>query len=151
MRLVSTIFKVVKFVIALGGILIVAGIWATGDQNYMWNDINLVTLGIDLAFVALGISAAAVVVFSIGMFFMNIKKSLNAVISVVLLVILFGVSYSASSGEVHAAWSDLEMATQATSKYVGTGIVLLYILFGAALLSIIGSEVTRFVKFRLVK
>ncbi len=150
-KVLTNVFKVIKFIIAIGGGLLCAGIMTSGDSNYMWNDVNLVSTGISLAFLILAICAALVVLFSVIMFFLNIRKSLNTLVSIVIFLAILGVAFSMASGEVHPAWSELEAATPTVSKWVGAGVISFYILLAGAVLAIIGSEVFRVIKFRMVK
>jgi hypothetical protein len=66
----------------------------------------------------------------------------KALIGVGALVVLFGLSYALSSGEVTATERALGV-TSGTSRWVGAALIMFYIAFVLAILALIYSEITK--------
>ncbi|EMR00903.1 hypothetical protein [Cesiribacter andamanensis] len=71
----------------------------------------------------------------------NPKGLLKVAAGIVLLLVIFGIAYALSSGDMAARYPDL---TENGSKMIGAAIVTMYILIITAVLSIAVTEVSKF-------
>lgn len=71
----------------------------------------------------------------------NPKGLLKVAAGVVLLIVIFGISYALSSGEMAARYPDL---TPNGSKMIGAALLTMYILLFLAIIGIAVTEVSKF-------
>ncbi len=90
------------------------------------------------------ITTLAVLGFSLMNTLGNIKKAKNALIGVIGLVVILGISYAVASSEVPAKY--VLTLTEGTSKMVGAGIISFYILLVISVVAAIGSGVMKMLK-----
>jgi cellobiose-specific phosphotransferase system component IIC len=85
------------------------------------------SFGVILAYILIAVSALAAIAFPILRLATNPRQAKGAMLGVLALVVVFGISYALSSGEVLPEYEKFEMTPQAT-KMVGAGLVSFYIL-----------------------
>jgi hypothetical protein len=92
--------------------------------------------GLWVTYIAFGVAAVSTVVFSLrGLS----KKSL---IGIGAFVVLLGLAYALSDGSTQPEWR----ISESTSKWIGAGLILMYISLFGAIAAIIYGEVTRMLK-----
>ncbi len=90
----------------------------------------------------LGLTLVLAIVFPVIQIAKNPKNAKGALIGVVALVVIVGISY-ALSDELHISKIDIEPSE---AKLAGTGIFAFYIVAGIAILGLIYSSVAKFFK-----
>lgn len=105
-----------------------------------------INLGLYVTYVLIGICVLGILIFSIARIISHPGAAKAALIGIVGLIVLFGLSYALSNGDdVHTIFSKLDVSEE-TSRLVGTGLLTFYLLMGVAILSIIYVEITRLFK-----
>lgn len=132
--------KLFKFILV--GLL---GISAILSVLFMF-DVVSEGLLITWCYVLLGLAAVSAIVFPLINMAQNPKKAKNALIGVVGLLIICGISYALSGSEVHMDIDGIELADAATSQKSEAGLITFYILAAAAIGSIIFAEVSKMFK-----
>ncbi len=98
--------------------------------------------GIIIAYVLLAVAVLAAIVFPIIHFIQHPKNAKRALIGIVALVAVIGISYALSSDVIP---SKMDITPEA-AKQVDTGLFAFYILAALAIISLIYSEVSKFFK-----
>jgi hypothetical protein len=124
-------------------------LWALGGIStvlaLLWMfDIVTEDLLIRWCYLLMIITTLAVLGFSLMNTLGNIKKAKNALIGVIGLVVILGISYAVASSEVPAKY--VLTLTEGTSKMVGAGIISFYILLVISVVAAIGSGVMKMLK-----
>ena len=132
--------KLFKFILV--GLL---GISAILSILFMFNVVSEGLL-ITWCYILLGLAAVSAIVFPLINMAQNPKKAKNALIGVVGLLIICGISYALSGSEVHMDIDGIELADAATSQKSEAGLIAFYILAAAAIGSIIFAEVSKMFK-----
>lgn len=101
-----------------------------------------VNICIPLCYILLAVATITAVVFPIIQLAKNPKNAMGALMGVVGLVVIFGISYALSSGDVDPK---LEISSEA-AKLSETGIFVFYILIITAFVGVIYSGVAKFFK-----
>lgn len=101
---------------------------------------------INWCYVLLGIAAVSAIIFPLINMVQNPKKAKNALIGVVGLLIICGISYALSGSEIHMDVDGVELADAATSQKSEAGLIAFYILAVVAIGSIIFAEVSKMFK-----
>jgi hypothetical protein len=97
-------------------------------------------------YVLLAIAGLSAIVFPLINMAQNPKKAKNALIGVVGLLVICGISYVLSGSEVYIDIDGKELADAATSQKSEAGLIAFYILAAAAIGSIIYAEVSKMFK-----
>lgn len=106
----------------------------------------LINFGLYATYVLIGIAVLGILIFSVARIISHPGAAKSALIGIVGLIVLGGISYALSSGDDAATrFADLEIS-EGTSRMVGAGLVTFYLLVGIAILSIIYVEITRLFK-----
>ncbi len=104
-------------------------------------------LALMMSFVVMIICVAAALLFGIFRFATDIKKNMGALAGIVLILVIALVSYyGLASDVVEPHWGTDEDITASTSKLVGGGIYMFYILGGLALVAIVYTEISKIIK-----
>lgn len=107
---------------------------------------TLINIGIYATYALIGICVLAILIFAVTRIVTHPGAAKSALIGIVALVVLGGISYAISNGsDANGLYADLEV-TEGTSHMVGTGLLTFYLLIGIAVLSIIYVEITRLFK-----
>lgn len=105
---------------------------------------TLINIGLYVTYALAILAVVAAVVFSIYQFFGNIKQSKTTLYGLVGLVVVFLAAYFLSSGtDVSAALFDKVGANYDSSKMIGAGMNMLYIIFGLTVVALLGTEIAR--------
>jgi NADH:ubiquinone oxidoreductase subunit 6 (subunit J) len=83
---------------------------------------------------------ASAIIFAVTQLAKNPSKAKNTLIGLAILVVLFGLGFALSSGELNAKFVELKTSSE-TVKTVGAGLVSLYILAVAALVIVVLTEI----------
>lgn len=91
--------------------------------------------------ILLVVTVALLIIFPIMHFFKNPKSALKFLAVIVIFGVVFLIAYLLSSGSVEGDIYTKEAITSSQSKLIGSGLIMIYILAGVALLSIIVSAI----------
>ncbi len=134
---VANITKWILYVLlilsAIPGILFYFGVMST-DAFLGWGKIMLF-LGVAVLFLA--------PVYTI---IINPKNLIKMLLSVVLLVVILGVSYGFATNQLTALQLETYHITAETSKLVGMGLIAVYITFGLSIIVILYSGIVKIFK-----
>ncbi len=105
---------------------------------------TLINIGMFVVYALLVLGILAAVGFSIYQFAGNFKQNKTTLYGLVGLVVIFVVSYLVSSGtDISAAVFEKVGGNYESSKMIGAGMYMFYILFGVTLLTLIVTEIAR--------
>lgn len=107
---------------------------------------NLAGPAIVLTYIMIIISVAVIIGFAAVKVATNFKQSQNTIIGVVLMLLIFFISYSASSGADYVQYKAEMGITENTSKLVNAGLVTFLITAGIAIVSILYAEISKAIK-----
>lgn len=99
-----------------------------------------------LTYAFLAISAVIAIIAPIVIIAKNPKNAIGVLVGIVILVGLFFLAYVLASGAIDTDVMQRKEIAESTSKLVGTGIILTYILAGLALVTMAVSGLTRMFK-----
>jgi hypothetical protein len=102
--------------------------------------------GISLTVILIILAALAILVFSLIQIISNPKGAMKGLISLVGLLVIFGIAYATSSGEISPSWNTEDKITAGISQYVGGAIKTTGVLIGIALVAFVASEIRNFFK-----
>jgi inner membrane protein involved in colicin E2 resistance len=101
----------------------------------------IIDIGMYLTYAMLAIAAIAAIAFPVVYLVQDPKKAKASLYGVLGLAVIFVVSYLISSNELYK-----EVQDPVTSKLVGGGIIMFYILFVASILTAVYSEIAKIFK-----
>lgn len=110
------------------------------------NDRQGVNVGMILSFTLLGIAAVGILYASISNIFHNPRSGLSVLIGIVLFGLMILIGYSLSGGEVLDVYLDKGVTSASASKWVDSGLFLMYGLGAIAFIAVIASEITTAIK-----
>lgn len=93
-----------------------------------------------IGYVLVAIAIIITVFSAVVQLFQNPKRGLHTIMGLVLVVILVGIAYLTSSGEVTKVYAKFNV-TPLESHWVGAGLISMYILVAISALSLIVSEI----------
>jgi len=132
--------KIMNIGIALVSVIgLVFWVFIVIDENNDAMISNMIWLGKILVYAA----AIIALLFSIKNLATNPSKLKMAIISIVAFAVIIGISYGMSSGKEVVSHTGKLMATASASKWVGTGLRMVYILAVLAVLSIVAGGVKK--------
>jgi len=99
--------------------------------------------GLIVAYILFGFTALAA--FLMPIIFGNIKTLLRSLLGIGILVALFLIGYALSGNEVTLKYTAFGVS-ESGSKIIGGFLIMMYIMFGFALIGIIYNEVSRLLK-----
>ncbi len=99
-----------------------------------------------LTYIMIIISVAVIIGFAAVKVATNFKQSQNTIIGVVLMLLIFFISYSASSGADYIQYKAEMGITETKSKLVNAGLVTFLITAGIAIVSILYAEISKAIK-----
>lgn len=106
---------------------------------------SLINIGIYITYVLLFVAVAGAIVFPVIQTFGDLKKAKGSLIGIGAALVLFLVSYAISSPETGAFYDKFNISPN-FSKVIGGGLVATYIITIAVLLSIVYSQVSKWIK-----
>ncbi|MCC5917077.1 MAG: hypothetical protein JJU02_07090 [Cryomorphaceae bacterium] len=102
--------------------------------------------GIGLAYLLIGVSVAIILGFAVVKVVSDFNKSKNSIIGLIAMVLIFYISYAASSGADYVTYKADMNITETTSKLVNAGLVTFLIIGGIAVVSILYVEVGKMIR-----
>jgi hypothetical protein len=111
----------------------------------------LIDAGIYLSYVLLAVALIAAIVLPLIKAVGDPKGLITSVIGVVVLLVVFGICYAVSSGDVPPRFSDADKGamlymTPSQYKLVGGSIVMCYVLLIGTILAVVYSQITESLK-----
>ena len=103
---------------------------------------GLINIALIVTYVLIGIAVVAVVVLPLIKAIDNPKTLVGTAIGLGVLVVLFGLSYAISGDEVLPRYVSQGVGA-GISKFVGGLLTTMYLLFGAAIIGILYTEVSK--------
>ncbi len=132
-KIANRILQTILFVLLAASVVLFIFFYIKGepmaDTVLSWGQILLV------------ITVALLIIFPILHFFKNPKSALKFLGVVVIFGVVFLISFLLSSSSVEGDIYIKEGITPATSRIIGSGLIMIYILAGVALISIIVSAI----------
>lgn len=102
-----------------------------------------VNIGIIASYVLIGICIVGILAFSIVNIMKNPANAKSALVGLIGLIVIFGLTYALSTGEdANTIFAD-KGVTEETSRIVGMGLTSFYVLAALAIISILYVEVSR--------
>ncbi|MFC2123914.1 hypothetical protein ACFLU5_03800 [Bacteroidota bacterium] len=105
---------------------------------------NIVDIMIYVAYALMGVAVIAAIVMPLVNSLGDPKSLLKGVIGIVFLLIIYGIAYVISQGDVTSVYMKFGVDA-AMSKMVGASIISMYILVGLSVLGIVFSEIYKLV------
>lgn len=112
------------------------------EENPGTKAVQAITMNLNWSIVLFGLAALIALGFAFIQILTEKSKAISAIVSIVILGAILGVSYALASSEIPSFFGvekfvDNGTLTEAISRWVGTGLYFTYILFAGAFLSII--------------
>jgi len=98
-----------------------------------------------LTYIAVGLCAVAWALFGLADLVLNFKDRKKVFIGFIVFIVLLFIGYALSGDHVFHSWAE-KGVTADTSKWVGAGLMSFYVMLTGAVLAIIWSEVSRFIR-----
>ncbi len=102
----------------------------------------MIDIGLYVTYALLGITVLSILIFALLRIFSNPASAKSALIGIIALVVVVGISYALSSSDA-SMYKDVD---EGTVKRVGTGLVTLYLLGSITILAVIYSQISRLLK-----
>ena len=128
----QNIVNIISALLGVVGVIFLLRIMGTGDEQIeidaSQGNYSLVTPIIELARIVLILTISVTLIFSLRGLFSNKEKLKKASISIGFFLLIIFISYMASSG-VETPMKDGKILSESGSRWVGTGILVFYVLF----------------------
>ena len=128
----QNIVNIISALLGVVGVIFLLRIMGTGDEQIeidaTQGSYSLVTPIIELARIVLILTISVTLIFSLRGLFSNKEKLKKASISIGFFLLIIFISYMASSG-VETPMKDGKILSESGSRWVGTGILVFYVLF----------------------
>ena len=128
----QNIVNIISAILGIVGVIFLLRIMGTGDEQIeidaTQGSYSLVTPIIELARIVLILTISVTLIFSLRGLFSNKEKLKKASISIGFFLLIIFISYMASSG-VETPMKDGKILSENGSRWVGTGILVFYVLF----------------------
>ena len=128
----QNIVNIISALLGIVGVIFLLRIMGTGDEQIeidaSQGSYSLVTPIIELARIVLILTISVTLIFSLRGLFSNKEKLKKASISIGFFLLIIFISYMASSG-VETPMKDGKILSESGSRWVGTGILVFYVLF----------------------
>ena len=106
---------------------------------------EMIDIGIYACYILLFVALIAAVVFPLLQITQNPKSLVKSGIGVAGLTVLFFISYSLSGNEVTAKYTTMGVA-EGSSKLIGAGLIMFYIILIATIIFMVYSEINKALK-----
>lgn len=106
---------------------------------------SAINIGIYITYLLMGLAIIGAVVFPIVQMAGDIKKAKGALIGIGALLVVFFISYSLSTAETGLFFQNKGISPT-FAKVIGGGLISTYIVFFGAVISIVISEITKWIK-----
>ena len=108
---------------------------------------TLVNIGMYVTYALFVVALAALVFFAVTQFIDNIRRSKTTLYAFIALIVVYLVAYLCSSPtDVGAAFLEKTGTTLSASKFIGSGMLMFYILFFGTIVALLGAEVAKLFK-----
>jgi hypothetical protein len=128
----QNIVNIISALLGIVGVIFLLRIMGTGDEQIeidaTQGSYSLVTPIIELARIVLILTISVTLIFSLRGLFSNKEKLKKASISIGFFLLIIFISYMASSG-VETPMKDGKILSESGSRWVGTGILVFYVIF----------------------
>ena len=128
----QNIVNIISAILGIIGVIFLLRIMGTGDEQIeidaTQGSYSLVTPIIELARIVLILTISVTLIFSLRGLFSNKEKLKKASISIGFFLLIIFISYMSSTG-VETPMKDGKVLSENGSRWVGTGILVFYILF----------------------
>lgn len=128
----QNIVNIISALLGIVGVIFLLRIMGAGDEQIeidaTQGSYSLVTPIIELARIVLILTISVTLIFSLRGLFSNKEKLKKASISIGFFLLIIFISYMASSG-VETPMKDGKILSESGSRWVGTGILVFYVLF----------------------
>jgi len=146
---VGVLFIILHFVGISGGIEAFSEIPDDPQSKAERLDVGskMVGLGLTVTMILLVIAFIAMLGFGIFQVATNLKGALAGIGGLAVILIIFGIGYSMSAGEVLPVWDEKGFGiTPTISKYVSGAVFASAVMIGLAVLGLVVSEIRNFFK-----
>lgn len=106
----------------------------------------VVNFGIVAAYILIGLGVVLAVVFPLIQSFSNPKALIRAGIGVVAILVIFGLGYALSTGDLNAKFLQSGVDTEGLSQTIGGMLKMVYLMMGIAVIGIVYTEFHKAVK-----
>ena len=145
----QNIVNIISAILGIIGVIFLLRIMGTGDEQIeidaTQGSYSLVTPIIELARIVLILTISVTLIFSLRGLFSNKEKLKKASISIGFFLLIIFISYMASTG-VETPMKDGKVLSENGSRWVGTGILVFYILFIIAIVLMFLSGLRKMLK-----
>ena len=145
----QNIVNIISAILGVVGVIFLLRIMGTGDEQIeidaTQGSYSLVTPIIELARIVLILTISVTLIFSLRGLFSNKEKLKKASISIGFFLLIIFISYMASTG-VETPMKDGKVLSENGSRWVGTGILVFYILFIIAIVLMFLSGLRKMLK-----
>ncbi len=132
----NNIIKIGFYILVVIAIIVGIGVFIWGGSNpTKGSSISLV-----ITYILLGLAIGITLVASIGNIIQHPKSSLRLIVGIVAMLVIAGIGYIASKGEVLDSYIDFGVTKSAQSKMIDAGWYLVYGILGIAVVGIVVSE-----------
>lgn len=106
----------------------------------------MIDAGLYIGYILLAVATISAVVFPLINSLKNPKGFVMSGIGVGGLLVLFLIAYAMAGGELTPKYQALGVTTEASSKLIGAGLTLFYLVFVLAVIGMIYSEINKALK-----
>lgn len=107
----------------------------------------LVNIGMFVVYALFAVALVALLYFAVTQFIDNIRRSKTTLYAVVALVVVYLIAYLCSSPtDVSEAFLEKTGTSLSASKFIGSGMLMFYILFFGTIVTLLGVEVAKLFK-----
>ena len=104
---------------------------------------NGIDIGLYVAYFLFFIALGAAIIFPLLSLVKHPKSLGKSGLGVGGLVVLFGIAYALSGGELSPKWAGLGVTTEFNSKMIGAGLTMFYFVIIIAIIAMIYSEISK--------
>lgn len=136
--------------IAFYALIVVFAVFALGIKIW-FTDSNAAqetgsSIGLIISYILLSLAALGTIVASVLNIVHNPKAGIKTLISIVVILAIFGIGYAISKGEVTPTYEKYGVETSNYSRLIDSGLYMFYALMAIAVVGILVSEVINMVK-----
>ena len=106
----------------------------------------VVNFGIVAAYILIGLGVVLAVVFPLIQSFSNPKVLVRAAIGVAAILVVFGIGYALSTGDLNSKFLQSGVDTEGLSQAIGGMLKMVYLMMGIATIGIVYTEFHKAVK-----
>ncbi len=147
-KLLKYISRIAVILLIASGAIISILVWFKGDEAIQTEPLRSQILNpfLIIAYIATIFCAFLALVFPAIQLIQSPKKALRILIGIVVIALLWFISYSLSTGTLDADFLLKNNTSDKVARYVGAGLICTYIIFGITIISAIYSEISKALK-----